>query len=113
MSNLVVSGDYEKKAVGVYGGVPQILVGFKPKNNIRLTGDSVEKYEVVSEGEKKRASRAVAGAVLAGPLGLAVGALSAKTKGMLVAVEFKDGKKSLIECDKKFYEAIVKNCFYD
>lgn len=111
MANKVVSGDYEKKAVGVYGGVPQILIGFNPKNNIIISRDTVDKYEVVDRGEKKRAGRAVAGAILAGPLGLAAGALSAKTKGVLIAVKFKDGKKSLIEGDKKVCEAIQKNCF--
>lgn len=111
MGASVVSGDYEGKPISTSCGVATIVLGFRPKNNINLTSEVVSKYEVVSEGEKKRAGRAVVGTILAGPLGLAVGALSAKTKGMLVAVEFKDGKKSLIECDKKTYEAIVKKCF--
>lgn len=111
MSSRIVSGDYEKKAVGVYNGIPQILIGFNPKNNIMISRNTIERYEIVDGGEKKRAGRAVAGALLAGPLGLAAGALSAKTKGILMAIEFKDGKKSLIECDKKVHDAIIKTCF--
>lgn len=111
MASRVVSGDYEKKAVGVYNGIPQIVVGFNPKKNITINRDNIKRYEIVNQGEKKRAGRAVAGAILAGPLGLAAGALSAKTKGVLIAIEFKDDKKSLIECDKKVCDAIQKTCF--
>lgn len=110
MSSIVVSGDYNRKGVGVFNGIPQIMIGFNPKKNILISSDTVEAYELVSQGEKKRAGRAAAGALLAGPLGLAVGALSAKTKGMLVAIHFRDGKKCIIECDKKTYESIVKSC---
>ena len=28
-----------------------------------------------------------------------------------VAIMFKDGNKSLIECDDKIYKAIIKSCF--
>jgi hypothetical protein len=40
------------------------------------------------------------------------GAMSAKNKGTYhIAVEFHDGKKSLIEADDKKYKAILKACF--
>lgn len=111
MANKIVSGDYSDKPITLAGGIPTIVMGWNPKNNIVLNTETVEKYEIASEGEKKRGGRAVVGAVLAGPLGLAVGALSAKTKGILIGVEMKDGKKLLIECDKKFHDALVKSCY--
>lgn len=111
MSSKVVSGDYNSKPITVAGGVPVIVMGWNPKNNIKIDTDTVARYEVVSEGEKKMAGRAAAGAILAGPLGLAVGALSAKAKGMLVAIEFRDGKKSLIECDQKTYKILLRSCY--
>jgi hypothetical protein len=40
------------------------------------------------------------------------GGMSAKNKGIYqVAVEFKDGKRSLLEVDDKTYNAIIKGCF--
>lgn len=51
------------------------------------------------------------GGFLLGPVGLLDG-LSAKNKGVhIIAVQFKDGKKSLIEIDEKLYKAFLKNCF--
>lgn len=111
MSTKIVSGEYEGKEISLASGTPYIIMGWNPKKNIALDSTTVARYELVAQGEKKRAGRAVVGTILAGPIGLAVGALSAKTKGMLVVIEFKDGSKSLIECDKKVYDAIVKKCF--
>ena len=40
------------------------------------------------------------------------GAASAKNKGVYtIAIQFKDGKRSLVEVDDKIYKAIVQNCF--
>lgn len=110
--NTVVAGDYAKKGVGFYK-YPYIGIGFGPsaKNRVNINSETVESYEIQNQGQKKSAGRAVAGAIIAGPLGMAVGALSGKTKGILIAVQFKDGKKSLIECDQKICDAIVKACF--
>lgn len=111
MSSRVTAGDYNTKPITVAGGIPVIVMGWNPNNNIKINSDTVARYEVIDEGEKKVAGRAVAGAILAGPLGLAVGALSAKAKGILIAIEFTDGKKSLIECDQKTYKAVLKSCY--
>ena len=40
----------------------------------------------------------------------AVNSAKAKVK-VLVSIEFKDGKKSLIQCTKKIYQAIQISCF--
>lgn len=40
------------------------------------------------------------------------GAISAKNKGIYqIAIQFKDGKKSLIEVDDKIYKTLIKSCF--
>lgn len=44
-------------------------------------------------------------------VGLLAG-LSAKKKGVyIIALEFKDGKKSLLEVDDKIYKALLKKLF--
>ncbi|AWO73868.1 hypothetical protein C1N76_04305 [Geobacillus thermoleovorans] len=55
--------------------------------------------------------RGLVGSFLLGPVGLLAG-LSAKTKGVhVVAIKFKDGKKSLLEVNEKIYAALMKNLF--
>lgn len=72
-------------------------------------------YEVLDEKSRKSASsavgRAAVGAFFLGPVGLAAG-LSAKSKGIhTVAIQFTDGKKSLLEVDDKIYKAIISQLF--
>ncbi len=44
-----------------------------------------------------------------GPVGMLGGALSAKNKGIYqVAIQFVDGKRSLLELDDKTYKGLMK-----
>jgi len=111
--NKVIAGDYEGKLVSAVLGVVTISTGFF--SNIQLNKETVEEYEVMDESSKKSAvsavGRGLVGGFLLGPVGLLAG-LSAKSKGVhIVAVQFKDGKKSLIEMDDKVYKTFMKNCF--
>ena len=139
MKNTVVAGDYNGYFVQLMGGIVQmvkpgsififlckaflafITVGIslfftRSKNRIVvLNKTTVDSYEVIGEESSTSASSAVArgavGAALLGPVGIAA-ALSAKKKGMYtVAIQFKDGKKSLIEVDDAIYKALVKILF--
>ena len=111
--NKVIKGDYEGKDVGQGGGHAFISVGlFK---SIDINSKTVEGYEVLDEQHQKSATsavgRAAVGGLLLGPVGLLAG-VTAKTKGAYyVAVQFKDGKRSLMEVDEKIYKAIVKEMF--
>lgn len=114
--NLVIAGDFIGKAVSVIGGIPQIVLSKKWTENRPLDKCDVEQYEVVTEEHTKSAvsgaARGLVGGALLGPVGLLAGGLSAKNKGeYTVVIQFKDGKKSLIEVDEKVYKAIVKSCF--
>ena len=86
--NRVISGDYAGKQI-VGGGIAQagIVIGIVKK--IFLNNTTVENYEV---------------------LGGLAGAISSKN-GYQVSVQFKDGKKSLLEVDENIYKAIVQGCF--
>lgn len=113
--NCVLSGDYK----GAYCGLDWVAssphVYISSNGNIPLTKTTVSNYCVVDEEQHKSATsgilRAGAGALLLGPIGLAAG-LSAKSKGIYtVAIEFKDGKKSLIEIDNKLYKQLIRDMF--
>lgn len=111
--NMVVSGDYKGKAISQVRGTAFITTGlFK---SIDINSDTVESYEVLNEEHQKSATsavgRAAVGSLLLGPVGLLAG-FTAKTKGAFyVALQFKDGKKSLIEADDKVYKAIIQQIF--
>ncbi|MGV3465260.1 MAG: hypothetical protein ACO1OT_08205 [Heyndrickxia sp.] len=111
--NKVIAGDYQGKAVASGFGVVFISNGFK--STIDISKETVEEYEIVDESKRKSAASAVgrglAGSLLLGPVGLLAG-LSAKSKGThVVAIQFKDGKKSLIEIDDKIYSSLMKRLF--
>lgn len=106
MSNTVIKGDYQGYIVINNG----INIGLKKmfKDMVIVDKNTVETYEVLTEEAKTSASSAVlrggAGAVLLGPIGLAA-AFTARKKGIYtVYIEFKDGKKSVVELKEKEYK---------
>lgn len=113
-ANRVIAGDYAGKPVIVTLGVPNINIGFS--KSVYLAKPDVEAYELVTDEHRKSAAsgvtRGLVGGFLLGGVGMVAGAMSAKNKGIYqVAIQFADGKKSLIEVDDKIYKAIVKKCF--
>ena len=110
--NKVIAGDYEGFIVDSVFGQAYFTKLFA---KIDLNKNNVESFELITDEHRKSAvsgiSRGLVGGVLLGPVGLLAG-LTGKTKDIYVlAIMFKDGKKSLIEVDKKRYEAIMKGCF--
>lgn len=111
--NKVIAGDYINNSVITSLGIVTLMKGFK--SIIEINKDTVDDYEVVDSETKKSAASAVgrglAGGLLLGPVGLLAG-LSAKKKGIYVmAIQFKDGKKSLLEINDKVYKAIITKLF--
>ncbi|MEH6945225.1 hypothetical protein [Bacillus sp. JJ722] len=111
--NKVIAGDYEGKQVMSALGIASIATGFL--KTMALDKKTVEEYEVMDEKSQKSAvsavGRAFAGGLVLGPVGWLAG-LSAKSKGThVVAISFKDGKRSLMEVDDKIYNAIIKTLF--
>ncbi len=115
--NTVIAGDYEKKQIALEstfsGKKAYIQAGLLKK--VYLDRNTVESYEVVDENSRKSAAsavgRAAVGGFLLGPIGLAA-ALSAKSKGThVIAVQFKDGHRSLLQVDDKIYKAIMTKVF--
>lgn len=112
--NSVIAGDYVKKQVMINFGKVQIMTGLTKW--ITLNNTTVESYEVLTDEHRKSAAsgaaRGIVGGALLGPVGLIAGGLSAKSKGIYqVAIQFKDGKRSLLEVDDKIYKALIQACF--
>ncbi|MGE7837991.1 hypothetical protein [Viridibacillus arvi] len=111
--NKVIAGDYQGKNILHTFGIVSIATSLT--KTIDLNKDLVEEYEVIDESSRKSATsavgRAFVGGVILGPVGWLAG-LSAKSKGVhVVAIQFKDGKKSLIEINDKIYSSLVKKLF--
>ena len=112
--NIVTAGDYKGKAVMNPTGKPYISVGFR--NKIYLNPETVAEYQVVGEDTRKSAgsgvARGIVGGALLGPVGMLAGGLSAKNKSTVtVAIQFKDGKKSLLEIEGIIYQSLVEVMF--
>lgn len=112
--NKVIAGDYIGSAVSVTLGSPFLSTGFL--KSVLLNKEVVENYELITDEHRKSAksgiARGLVGGALLGPVGMLAGGMSAKSKGIYqIAIEFKDGKRSLIEADDNFYKALVKCCF--
>jgi len=111
--NQVIAGEHQGKFITDYDKLV-INVGFTKK--IPLNSTTVESYELITDEHRKSAASGVArglvGGALLGPVGMLAGAMSAKNKSTYqLAIQFKDGTRSLLEVDDKIYRAIVKACF--
>ena len=110
--NKVIAGDYEKWDVISSFGQVSLMNWFK---EVSISKDTVETYEIIDVTKRMNAtsaiSRGLLGSLLLGPVG-ALAAVSAKKKGTyVIAIQFKDGKKSLLEVNEKIYKVIMKICF--
>lgn len=112
--NRVLAGDYAKKQITCSLGIVQIITGFG--KGISIDNLTIDSYELITDEHRKSAAsgvtRGLVGGALLGPVGMLAGGISAKSRGIYqIVIQFKDGKKSLIEVDDKIYKMIVKNCF--
>lgn len=111
--NKVIAGDYEGK--NIVAGLGSVLLEAGLFKRINIDNTTIEEYEVIDEQSKKSAvsavGRAFVGGAIVGPVGWLAG-ITAKSKGThTIALQFKDGKKSLIEVDDKVYKTMMKRLF--
>ncbi|MBM7868908.1 DNA-directed RNA polymerase subunit RPC12/RpoP [Clostridium pascui] len=107
--NRVIDGAYKDKGITITSLGVIIMIGIFKK--IILDENTVSAYEVYDSEKTISASSAIGKAVLGeffyGPVGL-VAAASAEKKGIyIIAVQFKDGKRSLLEVDEKIYNRML------
>lgn len=115
--NRVIEGEYKGKAVGYTSLRFYIMLGiFK---SIDLTTENVESYQLVDEqtfsaGAGEGLARGLVGGAIAGGIGALAGVMTAPENDIYaVIINFKDGKKSLIEMDGKYYSVLKKNLMYN
>lgn len=111
-SGKVVGGDYKGQVVGTSftGKKVWIVAGFGIINakKVEINADTVEKYNLINDG----ATSADGSFVKASIWGAAAAINSANAKAqVLVEIIFKDGKKALIQCNKKLYQLIQVACY--
>ena len=111
--NTVIAGEYVNKVV-VPKSKYMLIGGIGTK--VIVNAKTVKAYEVVNENSQKSAAsgiaRGIVGGALLGGVGAIAGAASGKSKSThQVAVEFMNGKKSLLELDDKCYNLFLKVCF--
>lgn len=112
--NQVIAGDYVGKQVKSTLGMAYLVLGLSKTYNLNKI--TIENYELITDDHRKSAAsgvaRGIVGGALLGPVGMLAGGLSAKNKGVYqIAIQFRDGKKSLLEVDDKIYKAIIASCF--
>lgn len=116
-SNTVIAGDYKDCHVReMIGSIEIVTNSWSSEVVKKINKDTVESFEVLSEERKRSAgnvaARGLVGAALLGPVGLAAGVLSSRKKGThQIAIQFKDGKKSLVEVDDKIAKKINVELF--
>lgn len=78
-----------------------------------LIKKQVSYYTVIDETNKEEYSfwKGALGVALLGSAGAIAGLRGKKTKEYLIAIEWKDGQKSLISLDDEYYKVFVRSMF--
>ena len=80
-----------------------------------VTKQEIDGYELITEDKVRSGTsvilRGAAGAALLGPIGLLAGVTGKKKGVFCVALQWKNGQKSLIEIDDKLYKVLVSSMF--
>ncbi len=102
--NVVLEGKYKGNKIS--GGTMLYADGWFSKRYI-------SSYTVIDESNKDQYSfwKGALGAAFFGGLGLVAGIGGKNKKEYLIAIEWKDGDKSLILIDDKYYKVFVKSMF--
>ena len=107
--NKAILGDYQ--GADVVSLLGEVSISNCPGGSLFLSLGTVESFEIITGEHIKNAS-------LGGSFGLESGALRDFVKTLsteaelirYVALQFKDGKKSLLEVDRDICVALIKNC---
>ena len=115
------SGFYEKKPINaIYLDLAYEFSALKPRVRyktssqfVEISKETIESWEVITEESQKSVSsslvRGLVGGALLGPLGLVVGATTgSKTTEYNIAVNWKDGKKSIFLLGTNDYKLFLK-----
>lgn len=107
----VLEGKLKGKRIVSGLGFVVIATGFI--SSVKLTNENIKNYELITDEHRKSAASGIArglvGGALLGPVGMIGGALSGKNKDTyMVALEWADGEKSLVELDGIGYKELTR-----
>lgn len=105
--NIVLEGKYKNSKIK---GTSDLRI---VENMIPICKNQVKSYTVIDESNKDQYSfwKGALGVALLGGIGAVAGLRGKKNKEYLVALEWKDGDKSLISIDENNYKVLVANMF--
>ena len=108
--NRVIGGDYEGLKLKKLGNLLYISSAFK---SILIDKNHVERYEMADKDTASQFSygKAVVGNIVFGIIGTVAGIGGKNKKTYQVVICFRDGKKSLIEVNEKYYKIITRELF--
>ena len=115
--NIVIEGEYKGK--GIACTAIRIFIVPKVFKTIDLNCESVESYQLVDEktfsgGAGAAVARGLVGNAIAGGIGALAGVASTPQNDVyIVLINFKDGKKSLIEIDGKHFDILKQSLMYN
>lgn len=103
--NLVLEGKYKNKKISCG---TQLRVDLDP-----FSKRYISSYTVIDESNKDQYSfwKGALGVTLFGNLGVVTGINGKNRKEYLIAIQWKDGERSLILIDDKYYIVFVKSMF--
>lgn len=107
--NEIIKGDYKNEGARITRDLDiMYLKGWTNFITIPMTNETISKVSVLDHEERKSLtstiSRGLLGGFLLGGVGLLGGVLTGKSKNSyLVKIQFKDGKESIAEVDRKIF----------
>ena len=106
-TNIVLEGKYKDNKI-VYSSKLVVI-----NNGCGIDKLSVTSYAVIDESNKDQYSfwKGALGVALFGGIGAIAGVKGKKSKEYMVAIQWKDGEKSLICIDDECYKTLVKCMF--
>ncbi len=109
--NIVLEGKYKELKISGYKEIsvqtPEYIGGRT------LNSSHISSYTVIDETNKDQYSfwKGALGVALFGGVGAIAGIKGKSKKEYLIAIEWKDGEKSLILIDDEYYKVFVKSMF--
>ena len=106
MTNIVLEGKCKNEKI--VNGITTLIIGKERVNPLYVTS-----YTVIDESNKDQYSfwKGALGVALFGGIGAIAGLKGKKSKEYMVAIQWKDGEKSLICIDDECYKTLVKCMF--
>lgn len=111
--NKVIAGDYKGKLVG--GSFGEAFISLTMAKFLYLNKETVDSLTPLDDDNQisvaSAAMRGLVGELVLGPIGLVAAATAKRNRIHIVGIEFKDGKRSVVEIDDKRYRNLVQACF--